>query len=145
MPNWCENEVDIDGTTEDVEVFKERFFTKVTDGVYYLDFHKALPLGLPTNKDGTPGWDYDKAVQTWGTKWDLENSEDNWFHEFKSTGDNNAVKYTTLNARFDTAWGPPEHIYDEMIEWILDNECDISITWFYKEPGMCISGWLGCD
>lgn len=145
MPNWCENEVDIDGTDEHVKEFIAEFFTPVKEDVYFLDFHKVVPLGLPKNDDGTPGWNYDEATNAWGTKWDLDNSEDNWFHQFTSTGDNNQVSYRTLNARFDTAWGPPEGIYDAMTEWIYEKNYDISITWFYKEPGIAISGWLGCD
>lgn len=145
MPNWCENEVDIDGSQEEIQAFTDAFFTKVKEDVYFLDFHKVAPLGLPVNPDGTPGWDYETAMHKWTVKWDLNHDEDSYFYQFFSKGDNNGVNYGSLNARFDTAWGPPERIYDIMTEWIEEHKSDITLTWFYKEPNMFSAGWLGHD
>ncbi len=148
MPNWCENEVDIDGNYNDMQTFVAQFFSDTCyDRAHFLDFHRVAPLDLPENEDGTPGWDYDTAVDKWGTKWALEEHEDNYFHSFTSSVDEKTEtpQYMTLNARFDTAWGPPEKIWEAMMDYIHDNKLDISISWFYKEEGVCMAGWLGCD
>ena len=61
MPNWCSNEVQIDGNKEDIAKFKEECFTD-HKGEAVLDFSKILPepdYDKP-KKDGT----HNDGVQT---------------------------------------------------------------------------------
>ena len=39
---------------------------------------------------------------------------------------------------FDTPWGPPNEIYDALIERFKN----IHVQWFYDEPGMGFAGYL---
>ena len=42
---------------------------------------------------------------------------------------------------FDTPWGPPEGIH----AMIRDEFPDISMSWFFDEPGMQMAGYLGAE
>ena len=39
---------------------------------------------------------------------------------------------------FNTAWGPPEGIFDKIREYYPD----VGISWFYDEPGCELAGYL---
>jgi len=70
---------------------------------------------------------YNWRVQNWGTKWDcydLTIEEDELPNGFQAT--------------FNTAWSPPEDIYTA----IREKYPDVSISWFYDEPGMEVAGYL---
>ena len=70
---------------------------------------------------------YNWRVQNWGTKWDcysLEIDECDMPHGFEVT--------------FETAWSPPE----EIAEAIREQFDDLSMSWFYDEPGCEIAGYL---
>tara|TARA_R100000742_G_C4277916_1_gene100200 strand:+ start:823 stop:1236 length:414 start_codon:yes stop_codon:yes gene_type:complete len=134
MPNWCENRVTISfDVIEDKKLFINRCLTEAEDepGTYFLDFHKIRPLGLGEDENGDPKWDYNVAVDLWGTKWEIgdtvvdqvwvEDDEDLW-----------------LQMYFETAWSPPEGIYNEL-NAMFD---DAHISWFYDEPGMEFAGYL---
>ena len=66
-------------------------------------------------------------VQNWGTKWDaytMEIDDTDMPHGFEVT--------------FETAWSPPE----EVCNAIREQYDDLSISWFYDEPGCEIAGYL---
>ena len=69
---------------------------------------------------------YDWRVQNWDTKWDcydveiLDDDEEN------------------LEIGFNTAWSPPEAICSA----IREQYPDVSVSWFYDEPGCEIAGYL---
>ena len=69
---------------------------------------------------------YDWRVNHWGTKWDAYDltveDEDEDQLEFK----------------FNTAWSPPEPICAA----IREDYPDLSVSWFYDEPGCEIAGYL---
>ena len=70
---------------------------------------------------------YNWRVQNWGTKWDcysLEIDDTDMPHGFEVT--------------FETAWSPPE----EVCYAIKDQYDDLSISWFYDEPGCELAGYL---
>ena len=70
---------------------------------------------------------YNWRVQNWGTKWDcytLEIEDSDMPHGFEVT--------------FETAWSPPE----EVCSAIREQYPDVSISWFYDEPGMEVAGYL---
>ena len=68
---------------------------------------------------------YNWRVANWGTKWDcydLSIDEDE----------------QELNLQFNTAWSPPEEIHTAICEQFDD----LSISWFYDEPGCEVAGYL---
>ena len=146
MPNWCSNEVHVDGSEEDIAKFTEECFTN-HKGVSVLDFSKVLPepdYDKP-KKDGT----HNNGVQTelldampdwwhwrndnWGTKWNLVPNHDGDLTSYDAD-----VEKDYINLTFDTAWSPPDGIYDAIVE----KYPDISISWFYREDGVQMAGWL---
>ena len=147
MPNWCMNEVQIDGNEEDIAKFTEECFTD-HKGVAVLDFSKVLPepdYDKP-KKDGThndgvqtelhsvmPDW-WNWRNENWGTKWNLVPNHDGDLTAYLTVED--GEDYISLE--FDTAWSPPEGIYEAIVE----KYPDLSVNWFYREDGVQISGWL---
>ena len=70
---------------------------------------------------------YNWRVQNWGTKWDcysLEIDDCDMPHGFE--------------VNFETAWSPPE----EICSAIKDQFDDLSMSWFYDEPGCELAGYL---
>jgi hypothetical protein len=70
---------------------------------------------------------YNWRNQNWGTKWDcydLMIDEDEMPHGF--------------TAEFNTAWCPPE----EVASAIKEQFDDLSMSWFYDEPGCEVAGYL---
>lgn len=82
------------------------------------------------NKYGYSNW-YDWHNEHWGVKWDI-NVDD--FYE-----DGWEAKY-----EFDTAWCPPQGIYDKLMEQFQTQIKDgkLHISWFYREEGMQFAGYL---
>ena len=136
MPNWCQNEVSIHFDNEkDCQKFKS--FVKSKESLF--DFNKIIP---PTKKVleslepnpnyskelGIPKSDYwyDWRRKNWGTKWpavDVNVEEGNLGYVFYS---------------FDTAWSPPDKIYEALVKKFPDAE----ISWFFREDGVQCAGWL---
>lgn len=130
MPNWCENRVDLYCDDEEaLKNFVEAFMPKG-----YFDFHALVPLGFGMNDDGNPAWDYNTAVNKWGTKWQLCDDDRDSFD----------IRENSIHASFDTAWAPPEGIYHAIDDWFNENarQDSHSISWFYDEPGMQFAGYL---
>lgn len=169
MPNWCENELRISGEREYViEFLKDAgYFNKdgstfsfnglrpmpdtlrkihtgstFVDGVQYGRWYEdELKNVVPiTEKEaqslcdmfGACDW-YDWANKYWGTKWDASNVD------YMSVDLEDPWAYAEL--RFETAWGPPEYLYD----YLLNKYPNVELDWFYKEPAMRFAGWLGVD
>lgn len=139
MPNWCENEVRISGNEEELKHFLETCFEEGE-----IDFEKIIPYpeSAPSREDQPEDlrermnhpfakwyndFGYDWCIDTWGTKWGATQQ------------DNNLSSYPDeIELRFITAWSPPNGIHEKVKE-MLPN---CSISWFYKEEGMQVSGWL---
>ena len=77
-----------------------------------------------TNK-GDDRW-YDWRCQNWDTKWDA--------YDVVVTDDDP----DSLEVEFNTAWSPPEAICHALREQYPD----LSVSWFYDEPGCEIAGYL---
>ena len=86
------------------------------------------PLVPPTFPDGTVDdrW-YSWRLANWGTKWDC----------YEVDIDDSELEYG-FEVTFDTAWSPPEAICYA----IKEQFDDLSISWFYDEPGMEFAGYL---
>ena len=154
MPNWCYNRIRIDADSDQVEKLKEIYeiFENHSD-----PFNQILPIpdfkNIPNEKGELPKleqhkndkgevvWEtynfpdgknddrwYHWNIQNWGTKWDV-------------TAENVEIEYEDeeqLEMSFETAWSPPEPICYRLREMFQD----LSISWFYDEPGMEFAGYL---
>ena len=114
MPNWCSNNLTINGDVETLSQLKEII---ESDGEGLLE--AIAPLGE---------WDYGKAVETWGTKWDISAEG----LEFVDNGDGTA----TIEGWFQSAWSPPVEAFQKLADdW---DSCFIELM--YEESGMCFVG-----
>ena len=69
---------------------------------------------------------YDWRIQNWDTKWDA--------YDVVVTDDDPE----NVEIEFNTAWSPPEAICNQ----IREDYPDVSVSWFYDEPGCEIAGYL---
>ena len=69
---------------------------------------------------------YDWRLANWDTKWDAYDV---------SIDDDDPEQ---LEVSFNTAWSPPEAICSK----IREDYPDVSVSWFYDEPGCEIAGYL---
>ena len=150
MPNWCSNEVTIDGSKEDIAKFVEECFTDFK-GTPVLDFNKVMPepdYDKP-QKDGThnngvqkelhdvmPDW-WNWRNDNWGTKWNLLPSPEGNLTGYDLVGQDDEY----IQLEFETAWSPPNGIYNE----IFAKYPDLTVNWFYREDGCQLAGWLPYD
>lgn len=118
MPNWCHNEVTVRGKEE----YVIEFMDFVKSDKQEFDFEEIVPL--PNGK-----WDYDWCLSNWSTKWNACNVEKEVEDELYE------VTYT-----FETAWSPPENILRVLKGKFA--ESDLFISWFYREDGNEICGYL---
>jgi len=84
MPNWCMNNVTINGSKEKLEEI-----IKACENDKFLEF--LVPIG---------DWDYGSAIEAWGTKWEARDV------------DHDLLDDNTLMLNFDSAWGPPVTAYN---------------------------------
>lgn len=162
MPNWCRNEVTVH--SEDQEVLDKiklifasgrpfntirprpllldcsvsggRTFEvdgeKVQVTAWYRDpeTQEERPFTEEEKKEldslGYGDW-YEWSIANWGTKWDIDPQE-------PVDEDGCSVRFD-----FDTAWSPPDGIYKALVEMLGDQA---QVSWFYREDGMQIAGWL---
>jgi len=115
MPNWCYNNVDITAATDEQKDLLDRVSrAEAADGFFAM----FRPIGE---------WDYNVALEKWGTKWDVEVMD----VDFDGT---------TLSTSFDSAWSPPVALY----EYLVEQGFEVSAN--YYEPGMDYAGeWTDGD
>ena len=76
---------------------------------------------------GANNW-YDWRVTNWGTKWGIDGESIQFYDEDEDR----------IEIHFDTAWSPPDEIYQAL----RDKYEDIEISWFYREDGMQFAGYM---
>ena len=114
MPNWCNNSLTIKGDASTLVALKAII---ESDGEGLLE--AIAPIGE---------WDYSKAVEKWGTKWDISTEG----LEYTDNGDGTAE----ITGYFDSAWSPPIEAFHALSQdW---DSCYIELL--YEEPGMCFVG-----
>ena len=151
MPNWCSNRVTVFGNEDEVSKVKDIFESK--DSVFgkiipspdwskipnedgqlpKVREHKNPKTGevsFVTTEfpDGTNDsrW-YDWNIANWDTKWDIAGSVEIDDYDTEQ-----------IEINFNTAWSPPEAICRKL----KDMFPDISVSWFFDEPGMETAGYL---
>jgi len=151
MPNHCHNRVTFySANTEDVAKLKKIFTDESTFGqiipepdwpnipIMTNEVNRS-PLYEPRGKVGELPIDgkfpstgrvddrwYDWRIQNWDTKWDA--------YDVVVTDDD----IEQVEIEFNTAWSPPEAICSQ----IREDYPDVSVSWFYDEPGCEIAGYL---
>ena len=113
MPNWCSNQMHLEGPAETVNQVWEN--AKQIDGL----LEAICPLGE---------WEYNKATSVWGTKWDIELTD----LVYTETADG---KTGFIKGGFDSAWGPPT----EAFYTFLDNnpECEAELLFYEGGNDFC--------
>ncbi len=150
MPNWCYNRVTAFGNEDKLKEIEKIFESETPfNDIFPMPDFKTIPnengelpkLEQMKNPDGSILWEtynfpdgknddrwYHWNIQNWGTKWDV-------------TAQNVEIEYEDdeqLEMSFETAWAPPEPICYRLREMFQD----LSISWFYDEPGMETAGYL---
>jgi hypothetical protein len=121
MPNWCSNAITIKGPADKIRALWDA--ANATKDSFLLE--AMVPIGK---------WDYDAAVTTWGTKWDL-NGEG---LEFVDLGDGTA----TIEGWAESAYSPPI----EAFATYCGNNEGVTAQLDYFEPGMAFVGrWTDAD
>jgi hypothetical protein len=142
MPNWCSNSLTVSGDATLIADFIATMIKKNSDGNEEIDFNGVLPLPVELSgivhgftkingkeyrnwreidgisvgieedeardlylKYGATDW-YDWCCDKWGTKW---NGGELHSYSVHPSG-------TEVSLGFDTAWSPPEGVYDAMAE-----------------------------
>ena len=114
MPNWCTNTLTITGNVSTLCELKN-IIEADREGL----LEEIAPIGE---------WDYARAVEKWGTKWDVSTQG----LEYTLNGDGTA----TIEGYFDSAWSPPIEAFHQLAQdW---DSCYIQLKYF--EPGM---GFVG--
>src|ERR1039457_6733289 len=78
MPNWCENELTVDGPETDVARFKEKAIGKSPWGdaeESFFNFHSLVPIPAEVIADGYCGSGYFWELDNWGCKWGASDAE----------------------------------------------------------------------
>ena len=114
MPNLCNNTLTIQGPTETLKPLWDEA-NKEDSGL----LEAMKPIGK---------WEYDTAVEAWGTKWDVSTEG----LEFEDNGDGTA----SITGWFDSAWAPPIEAYNTF----LDDNDNCHLESFYEEGGMDFAG-----
>ena len=121
MPNWCSNELIIEGKPKELSrLMKQVEITKseATDEHYESVFacHRVIPR--PVNE--SDNW-YNWNIENWGSKWDLSDPRlDN------SEWENGVIRYT-----FESAWSPVIPV----VQALAKEHKKVTITYNYYEGG----------
>jgi hypothetical protein len=123
MPNWCSNAITIKGPVDKIRALWDA--AQPAEGKDGSLLEAMVPIGE---------WDYDRAVQEWGTKWDISLEG----LEFVDLGDDTAA----IQGWADSAWSPPI----EAFATYCGNDDDVTAQIDYFEPGMSFIGsWTAND
>jgi hypothetical protein len=132
MPNWCSNNITIQGPTETLKTLWNDATEVVGENNEERGLLQAM-VPMPSELNHTeglsdgPNW-YDWRVSNWGTKWDISREG----LEFTDNGDGTA----SIAGWFESAWAPPIEAYNRF----LDDMDNCSIVASYYEPGMDFAG-----
>ena len=128
MPNWCMNTMTVRGPSKQVHDLFDRIGKADEDA--FFNIIKPRPADQEEN---WYGWN----IENWGTKWDADPGE------FTIDDGDPEEGMSTVHQNFDTAWGPPDAIAEELTEQGFD------VDLMYYEPGVGFAGvytsWAGTD
>ena len=119
MPNWCSNDIEIQGDAEKIA----EFVKDIQASKRGLSMERYIPTPPETLEDNLV-W-YNWRNKNWGTKWDINDDE------LHSVYDEDIVQYS-----YPTAWSPNTPFW----EFMSAKFPELDITHHYDEPGMCFKG-----
>ena len=126
MPNWCNNSITIQGSTETVETLWEEA-NKEDSGL----LNAMVPMPVKLNDTVSPSdgdnW-YNWRTTNWGCKWDVS------LEGLEFT--NNHDGTSSITGWFDSPWAPPIEAYNTFLDDM--DGCSLSAT--YEEGGMDFAG-----
>lgn len=161
MPNWCENDLHIYGSDNDLTRLKTLMQSE--DSVF--DFNRLIPRpeefeGVHTGSCVIDGQHYklwrvvgegdevknapitEEERAAWLSKYGSDNWYDwccaNWGTKWNSSDVSLDEGIESLDYRFNTAWSPPEPVIKKLAKLFPD--CDI--THEYYECGACFQGGI---
>ena len=144
MPNWCNNNITIEGPKEKIKAIWDKVQADPDKGFFQHLVPAPKELDGTTSPTPQPGWAgykgpqpvvdgcdnwYDWRVKYWGTKWDISIDDSGLFYE--EEGDKAYIK-----GWYDTAWGPALECFDTFIR----KHNDVYVTNLYYEGGMDFAG-----
>ena len=130
MPNWCNNNFAITGSTESIQDLWES--AQAAQGLLQAIMPMPKELEGTTSPGDSPNW-YNWRVDNWGTKWDVDLDG----LEFTDNGDGTA----SISGWFDSAWAPPIGAYEQLADDF--DSCVIECS--YYEPGMDFAGFWSSE
>ena len=121
-PNWVNTPL----MSSDVKIYTfSEPKGKVGELPQYVDGAFGKSLRFQSSGQLDDRW-YDWRLANWDTKWDA--------YDVHIVDDD----HDQLEVEFETAWSPPEAICHQ----IREDYPDLSVSWFYDEPGCEIAGYL---
>ena len=128
MPNWCWNEVTIDGSRLDLKAFAAKGAENSNDEEDLSLLRAFIPMPEEyVSFEGYNNGGYEWCIRNWGTKWaesSIEMSGENF-------GDTAQAKIT-----FESPWNPPLTGYSKISEMFPT----LTFIHYWDEPGMCFAG-----
>ena len=127
MPNWCYNEITIDGFRLDLKNFANKAAANDPDkNDSLLQAFIPMPEEYRT-PEGYNNGGYDWANNNWGTKW----AESSIQMSGENFGDTGQITYS-----FDSPWHPPITGYDKISEMFPE----LTFIHFWDEPNLQFCG-----
>lgn len=127
MPNWCYNEITIDGFTVHLKNLVDKAMANNPDDEQSL-LRAFIPM--PQEYESMEGYNsggYEWAINNWGTKW-AESRIKMEGNRFGNTGQ--------IVMSFDSPWNPPEEGYRKISEMFPY----LTFIHYWDEPGMGFCG-----
>lgn len=144
MPNWCNNIVEIRGSSEKIKELEK--FLDDNNGKDWFDFFAPCPQELKdvgnvdfvekpnedlVEKYGYGDW-YSFGLGEWGCKWNCD--AQGWYVDELELGES-IIKFS-----FDSPWGPPEELYNNIQSEKYGEGWSVYAEW--NEEGMQFVGYF---
>jgi hypothetical protein len=128
MPNWCENDLTVEGPKEAIDAFMA-----FAEGESPFDFERFVPHPEAYRTGDLD--DYDWCIENWGTKWTAS---------YVSRGEPEpGLTHGTVMVFYNlnTAWSPPLPVIQKASELFPL----LSFELRYFESGCCFNGMFCCS
>jgi hypothetical protein len=149
MPNWCDGEVEVYGSREDLEAIlaqagkgtykletdwdsETRKYKNVSEQPNKFSFENFFPT--PEELLVGEGW-YNWRTANWGTKWDLSQSELS-LGEIQTADDPSKPYDLYFSIGLQTAWSPAFGVFEK----ISEQYPEVHIEYRFVEEGMSFFG-----
>lgn len=130
MPNWCENNLSIAGSIDDMKKILD--VIKIKENEYsLLETLYPVPKGLDELEGKDPLNGYYWRLANWGTKW--AESDITIGQEYT---ENEKDNYAVIAFNFETAWSPPIEAFNK----ISKDYPNLLFCLYYEEHGMGFCG-----